>query len=225
MVLLLSYCCDCEDTMAESTREAATSRPKPKATTGAATTPKKAPAAKLDKGEALDRAIQDAKTGAPEAKSRFGFLSSLGSRLSGPKAASGDAAQGPAKPSMGKFFFGMSLYMVLALGAQFVLGFALPVSSRTQVLFTLPLLGPVTTYLLIWMLTLIAILYALYKFNILPRTLGQPRQKAAATKVDPKAKAAPTTRAPRVPVEGPDDDAYARVKARIRADRRKARRN
>ncbi|HEY7355391.1 MAG TPA: hypothetical protein VH590_02960, partial [Ktedonobacterales bacterium] len=60
---------------------------------------------------------------------------------------------------------------------------------------------------------------------ILPRTLGQPRAKAAATKVDPKAKAAPTTRAPRVPVEGPDDDAYARVKARIRADRRKARRN
>lgn len=229
MELLLSYGSDCEDTMAESTREAAASRPKPKATTGAAATTKKDTAAKPAKGDALDRAIQDAKTGAPEAKSRFGFLSSLGSslgsRLSGPKAASGSTAQGPAKPSMGKFFFGMSLYMVLALGAQFVLGFALPVSTRTQVLFTLPLLGPVTTYLLVWMLTLIAILYALYKFNILPRTLGQPRPKAAATKVDPKAKAAPTSKAPRVPVDGPDDDAYARVKARIRSERRKARRN
>lgn len=212
--------------MAESTKEAATSRPKPKAATGAATTTRKDTAAKPGKGDALDRAIQEAKTDAPEAKSRFGFFRSLGSRLSGPAPASGDKAQRPPTPSMGKFFFGMSLYMVLALGAQFVLGFALPVSTRTQVLFTLPLLGPVTTYLLIWMLTLIAILYALYKFNILPRSLGQPRSKAAAAaKVDPKAKAAPTTKAPRVPVEGPNDDAYARVKARIRADRRKSRRN
>jgi hypothetical protein len=213
--------------MAESTKEAAASRPKPKATTGAAAPAKKDTAAKSDKGDAaLDHAIQEAKTSAPEAKSRFGFFRSLGGRLSGPNAASGDKAQRPPTPSMGKFFFGMSLYMVLALAAQFVLGFALPVSTRTQVLFTLPLLGPVTTYLLVWMLTLILILYALYKFNILPRTLGQARSKAAATtKADPKAKAAPTTKAPRVPVEGPNDDAYARVKARIRAERRKARRN
>ncbi len=129
---------------------------------------------------------------------------------------------------MGSFFFGMSLYMVLALAAQFALTFIfqrLPASYSTQAIFTLPLLGGVTTYLLVWMVVLIAILWGLYKFNVLPRSLSQPRAQAATAKADPKAKAAPTTKVKPAPVDGPDDDAYARVKARIRAERRKARRN
>lgn len=211
--------------MAESTREAAAPRPKPKAGAGASATGKK----ETPKSTPLDKALQEA-TSTPETKSRFGFFRSLGGRMSGAASAgtsaSADKPQRPANPSMGRFFLGMSLYMVLALGAQFALSFIMPVSTRTQVLFTLPLLGPVTTYLLVWMLTLIAILYALYKFKILPRTLGQPRQRAAAAKVDPKApKAAATTKVARGPVEGPNDDAYERVKARIRSERRKARRN
>lgn len=201
--------------MAESTKEVAASRPKPKAAPGGS-----APA-KKEAGKPAT--ATQAATSTPETKPRFGFFRSLGGRQDS-AASNTDKAQRPPTPSMSRFFFGMSLYMVLAIAAQFALGFLLPASTRAQVLFTVPLLGPVTTYLLIWMLTLILILYGLYKFKILPRTLGQPRTQAAA-KVDPKAKAAPTTKVSRTPVEGPNDDAYARVKARIRAERRKTRRN
>lgn len=212
--------------MAESTKEAAARRPKPKAGAGTPATAKKETA----KSTPLDKAIQEATTSTPETKSRFGFFRSLGGRKGGAESAGASADAGkpkrPANPSMGRFFLGMSLYMVMALAAQFALSFIMPASTRKQVLFTLPLLGPVTTYLLVWMLTLIAILYALYKFKILPRTLGQPRPRAATAKVDPRAsKAAPTTKVAHGPVEGPSDDAYGRVKARIRAERRKERRH
>jgi hypothetical protein len=214
--------------MAESTKEVAASRPKPKTGTGTPATAKKETAK-------LTPTAQEV-TSAPAPKARFGFFSSLGGRKDGAGAAASSAGttnsagqpQRPANPSMGRFFLGMSLYMVLALGAQFALTFIfqrLPASYSTQAIFTLPLLGGVTTYLLVWMLTLIVILYGLYKFKILPRSLGQPRTPATAAKVDPKAKAAPMTKVARPAVEGPDDDAYARVKARIRAERRKARRN
>jgi hypothetical protein len=207
---------DCEETMAESTKEVEARRPKPK-TAGTPATVTKEVTKATPKAETA--------TGAPEAKPRFGFFSSLGGRAGG---ATGGTAANAGKPSMGRFFFGMSLYMVLALAAQFALSFIfqrLPASYSTQPLFTVPLLGSVTTYLLVWMLTLIVILYGLYKFNVLPRTLSQPRTSAAQAKADPKAKAAPTTKVKPTPVDGPNDDAYARVKARIRSERRKARRN
>jgi hypothetical protein len=215
--------------MAESTKEVAARRPKPKSGAGAPATGKK----ETTKSTPLDKAIQEATTSAPETKSRFGFFRSLGGRMSGATPAgtstSADKPQRPANPSMGRFFLGMSLYMVLALAAQFALSFVfarLPASYSTQPLFTLPLLGGVTPYLLVWMLVLIGILYALYKFKVLPRSLGQPRPRAATAKADPKApKAAATTKMVRGPVEGPNDDAYERVKARIRAERRKGRRN
>jgi hypothetical protein len=138
------------------------------------------------------------------------------------------APQRPANPSMGRFFFGMMLYMVLAFAAQFVLAFLFSYvpGKGQQVLFTVPLLGPITEYLLAWMLVLIVILWGLYKLKILPRTLGQPQARAAAAKADPKAAAKPAeTKAPREPLSGPNDDAYERVKARLRAERRKARRH
>ncbi len=223
--------------MAESTNEVTARRPKPRAGTGTPAAKKATTKPTPKAGDALDRAIQEATTSAPPAaKPRFGFFRSLGGRKGSAGAgaaasgttASAEKPQRPANPSMGRFFFGMSLYMVLALAAQFLLTFIfsrLPASYSTQPLFTLPLLGGVTPYLLVWMLTLILILYGLYKFKVLPRTLGQPRPRPAAAKADPKApKAAATTKAPRGPVEGPNDDAYARVKARIRAERRKARR-
>lgn len=205
--------------MAESTKEVAASRPKPKTGTGTPATAKKETAKSTTSAETT--------TSAPEAKQRFGFFRSLSGRVSGTGATTTGAANQPRNPSMSRFFLGMSLYMVLALAAQFLLSFIfakLPASYSTQALFTLPLLGAVTPYLLAWMATLIIILYALYKFKILPRTLGQPNSRAAAAKADPKARAAPTTKVARTPVEGPNDDAYERVKARIRAERRKTRR-
>jgi hypothetical protein len=217
---------DCEETMAESTKEVAASRSAPNTGTGAPATAKKATTKPTPTAEVV--------TSAPAPKPRFGFFSALGGRngaavpAADGKAPSAGQPQRPANPSMGRFFLGMSLYMVLALGAQFALTFIfkqLPASYSTQAIFTLPLLGPVTTYLLVWMATLILILWGLYKFKILPRSLGQPRTAATATKVDPKVKAAPTAKVARPVVEGPDDDAYTRVKARIRAERRKARRN
>ncbi len=213
--------------MAESTKEVAARRPKPKTGTGAPAAAKK----ETTKPTPTPAPV----TSAPEAKSRFGFFRSLGGRKDNTAASAGGttssvtAPQRPAAPSMGRFFFGMSLYMVLALAAQFALSFIfaqLPASYSKDPLFEIPILGPVTPYLLAWMATLILILYGLYKLKILPRTLGQPRPRPEAAKAaDPKAaKATPTAKVTQKPVEGPNDDAYARVKARIRAERRKARR-
>jgi len=219
--------------MAESTKEIAVKRPKQKRTgapaTGKKETPKATPAAAVV-------------TSAPatQARSRFDFFRGLVPGRASANAPASTTAAGATKSgaasvtapapqrqrsSMGKFFFGMSLYMILALAAQFALSFIfgrLPASYSTQALFNIPLLGPVTTYLLVWMVVLIGILYALYKFNVLPRNLGQPRQKVAPVKAAPKTA---TVKATREPVEGPNDDAYARVKARIRAERRKGRRS
>jgi hypothetical protein len=205
--------------MAESTKEVVSSRPKPKTAPNTPATTKKETAKSSSATEGV--------TTTPEAKPRFGFLRALQGGQAATKVGP-DGKPRPANPSMSRFFLGMSLYMVLALGAQFVLAWVfslLPKSYTTQALVTLPLLGAVTPYLLAWMATLILILYALYKFKILPRALGQAGAKTAAAKADPKAKAAPTAKIVRTPVEGPNDDAYARVKARIRAERRKGRRS
>ncbi len=136
--------------------------------------------------------------------------------------------QRPASPGMGRFFFGMMLYMVLAFAAQFVLAyvFSFVPGKGQQVLFNIPVLGPITEYLLAWMVVLIGILWGLYKLKILPRNLGQPQARAAAPKADPKAQTkVAEVKAPREPISGPNDDAYERVKARLRAGRRKARRH
>jgi hypothetical protein len=228
---------NCEDQMAESTKEITVKRPKPKAGAGGAAAPKKQ-TAKPEPVTALP-------TSAPETapKPRFGFFRSLGGRKASttsettPAPAAKGGAQaattepGSARPkrqqsSLGRFFFGMSLYLILALVAEFVLTFIFQhvPGQGQQVLFSLPILGDVTIYLLVWVLALILILYSLYKFNVLPRSLGQPREKIAAVKADPKATRTAPAKVAREPVEGPNDEAYARVKARIRAERRKARR-
>ena len=163
-----------------------------------------------------------ATAGAPEtaAKPRASFLSMLTGRSTGTNGR-------PAQPGMGRFFFGMSLYMVLALAAQVGLGYLFQVmpGHGAQVLISLPIIGNVTLALFTWMVVLIGILFALYKFNILPRSLGGQRQKLATVKAEPKtAKAAPA-KPVREPLTGPNDEAYERVKARIRAERRKERRH
>ena len=213
--------------MAESTREITAKHPRAtRAGTGdAAAAPKKQTA----KPEPTTEIV----TGAPEAaaKPRFGFFRALGGRKTTAITPAGTAKDGRTRPvrqqsSMGRFFFGMSLYLILALAAQFILTFiyARVPGQGQQVLFTLPLLGAVTTYIFTWMIVLVVILYALYKFKVLPRSLGQPREKLATVKADPKNVKAAPAKVAREPVEGPNDEAYARVKARIRADRRKGRR-
>ena len=159
--------------------------------------------------------------GAPATAARPSFLSMLTGRSTGPGGK-------PAQPGMGRFFFGMSLYMVLALAAQVGLGYLFQVmpGHGAQVLITLPIIGNVTLALFTWMVVLIGILFALYKFNILPRSLGaQQRQKLASVKAEPKTTRAAPAKPVREPQTGPNDEAYERVKARIRAERRKERRH
>jgi hypothetical protein len=212
--------------MADSTQEVVAKRPKSKAGRSSSTelpSPElKTAAGKAQKTAASDKAQAAAGTPEKAAKPKTSFMSLLTGRTTGPDGK-------PAQPGMGRFFFGMSLYMVLALGAQVGLGYLFQVvpGHGAQVLVTLPIVGPVTLALFTWMVVLIGILFALYKFNILPRSLGgQQRQKLASVKAsDTKtAKAAPAKPA-REPLSGPNDEAYQRVKARIRAERRKERRH
>jgi hypothetical protein len=217
--------------MAESTKDVAAGRPKPKPAAGTPATGKKETTRATPAREIVTS------TPATAAGSRFRFFRGLVGRKASADTpastpatttASGGRPQRPANPSMGRFFLGMTLYMVLALAAQFLLEFIfVHVPGHGQaVVFTLPLLGAVNQFTLVWMLTLILILYGLYKFKVLPRTLGQPRERTAAAKANPAkdVKAAPA-KATREPISGPNDEVYARVKARIRAERRKARRN
>lgn len=243
--------------MADSTQEVVAKRPKTKAVTGAqssgktsaassgkaaptkavaSSAPETAPArpsflsrltgrstsAEMSSSElkpATGKATATA--GAPETAAKPSFLSMLTGRSTGPGGK-------PAQPGMGRFFFGMSLYMVLALAAQVGLGYLFQVmpGHGAQVLVTLPIIGNVTLALFTWMVVLIGILFALYKFNILPRSLGaQQRQKLASVKAEPKTTRAAPAKPVREPLTGPNDEAYERVKARIRAERRKERRH
>ncbi len=185
-------------------------------------------------------------TSAPEpvAKPKFGFFRGLGGRkattdapaqtatkagtqTSSKAGTTGTPAQRPPQPQFRRFFFGMTLYLALAFAAQIGLNylFANIPGHGQQVLITLPLIGPITVALAVWMLVLITILWALYRFNVLPRNLaGQTRQSAASAKADPKASKPAPAKPAREPLSGPNDDVYARVKARIRAQRRKLRR-
>lgn len=225
--------------MAESTKEITAKHPKPKAGAAAAPPTGAGGAAAVKKSTAKPAPITEiaTSTSATATTSRFGFFRALGGRKATtettPAATKGGAqtASG-AKPvrqqtSMGRFFFGMSLYLVLALAAQFLLTFIyarVPGQGQQVVFKNLPLLGDVTAYLLTWMIVLVLILYALYKFKVLPRSLAQPREKVATVKADPKNVKAAPAKVVREPVEGPNDEAYVRVKARIRAERRKGRR-
>lgn len=211
--------------MADTTQEVVAKRPKTKTGRGSsAEVP--SPELKTAGGKPQTAAASgkaQAATGAPEkaAKPKMNFMSLLTGRATGPDGK-------PAQPGMGRFFFGMSLYMVLALGAQVGLGYLFQVvpGHGTQVLLTLPIVGPVTLALFTWMVVLIGILFALYKFNILPRSLGsQQRQKLASVKADPKTTKAASAKPAREPLSGPNDAAYERVKARIRSERRKDRRH
>jgi hypothetical protein len=209
--------------MADTTQEVVAKRPKTK-TARSASTEMPSPELKTAAGKAQTATASDkTKTGAPEkaAKPKTSFMSLLTGRATGPDGK-------PAQPGMGRFFFGMSLYMVLALGAQVGLGYLFQVvpGHGAQVLVTLPIVGPVTLALFTWMVVLIGILFALYKFNILPRSLGgQQRQKLASVKADPKTTKAAPAKPAREPLSGPNDAAYERVKARIRSERRKERRH
>lgn len=205
--------------MADSTQEVVAKRPKSKTGTSAVSSGKTSatPSGKLAPTKEGATSTTEA-----AAKPKAGFLGLLTGRSTGPDGR-------PAQPGMGRFFFGMSLYMVLALAAQVGLGYLFQVmpGHGAQVLVTLPIIGNVTLALFTWMVVLIGILFALYKFNILPRSLGsQQRQKLASVKATDTKTAKPAPAKPvREPLTGPNDEAYERVKARIRAERRKERRH
>jgi hypothetical protein len=87
----------------------------------------------------------------------------------------GNTAQGaarPKSPGMGRFFLGMMIYLFVSYVMQIVL---LLLDAKTfhgkltsTVLFKLPIFGNVNIMALIFMVVLVAVLWGLYKFKILP---------------------------------------------------------
>ena len=105
------------------------------------------------------------------------------------------ATPAPAQPRspMGRLLIGMLVYLV---GGTIVLPFALSWLNvtfnlhldRTQALFprTTPLVGGMTTYNLLNLLFLVALIWGLYHFNVLPRNLlGTRAAPRNAAPVDP----------------------------------------
>jgi hypothetical protein len=94
---------------------------------------------------------------------------------------------------MGRILIGFMAYLVGSIVLQYVLIW-LSVTyklhlERTQALFprNTPLLGSMSTYSLVYLLFLIALIWGLYRFNVLPRNLFGTRAAAQrnAAPVDP----------------------------------------
>lgn len=102
-----------------------------------------------------------------------------------PGAATQPAAAAPARPKlgMGRFFTGMLIYLFGSYVIQFILAF-LDVKvfngglTRT-VLFKFPF-GTVNVMVLLFMASLVALLWALYKFKVLPSATEMRAQNEAA---------------------------------------------
>lgn len=92
----------------------------------------------------------------------------------------------PARPrgEMGRFFTGMMAYVIGSFLLQYLLllansYFKLNLNA-TQTLFprNTPLIGSMTSFAIIYLLLLIALIWALYRFNIMPRDLLGARRAA-----------------------------------------------
>ena len=131
-----------------------------------------------------------------------------------PKAASKPAA--PPRMFKTRHFLGMGIYLI---GAQFVLPLELTLARNLgleKTLATLPLFGqklPIDTSLFLNIATLIILLYALVKLDLLPSTLTarnvaeqRARERAKQTQKESAEKSAQPTI--RQGVKGVDDDLY-----------------
>ncbi len=109
--------------------------------------------------------------------------SAKGSTKPGTSAPSKGATAPTQRPLMGKFMFGMLIYLLGAQVVQYLLIFAdarFHLHLATTKLFTLPLFGAVTPLALIFIAVLGVMLWALYKFNILPKNSQLAAQRAAS---------------------------------------------
>jgi hypothetical protein len=92
------------------------------------------------------------------------------------------AAERPKTPGMGRFFIGMMVYLLAAQFFQIGLTWA-DVTYHWQLerkqLFTLPVIGNVNALVLIFMVVLVGLLWALYRFKVLPSGKDMAAQRMA----------------------------------------------
>lgn len=96
------------------------------------------------------------------------------------------------RPPMGRVLIGLLAYLVGSIVLQYLLiwlngTFPLHLEG-TQALFprNTPLVGSMSTYSLLYLLFLVALIWGLYRFNVLPRNLfGTRAAQRNATPVDP----------------------------------------
>jgi len=88
------------------------------------------------------------------------------------------------RPKMSRFLIGMVAYLIGAQVLTFLLQY-LNIRNKWnlehKVLFSLPLLGNVSAFTLLYILSLAGLLYALYRFRILPSAASLRDQQANAT--------------------------------------------
>ncbi len=88
------------------------------------------------------------------------------------------------RPKMGRFMMGMVAYLIGSYVIQYLVIF-LDVKFKwgleKKTVVTLPLLGPINGITLVFMLSLVGLLFALYKFRVLPSASSLRQQPATAT--------------------------------------------
>ncbi|MBA3824538.1 MAG: hypothetical protein H0X24_11675 [Ktedonobacterales bacterium] len=88
------------------------------------------------------------------------------------------------RPNMGRFMLGMVAYLIGAQVLTFLLeylNFRNKWNLDHKILFSLPLLGNVSVFTLFYVLSLAGLLYALYKFRILPSAASLRQPQATST--------------------------------------------
>jgi hypothetical protein len=110
------------------------------------------------------------------------------SQVLAPRPAGQTTAQAGQKPSVGfgRVAIGLVAYMFGSMALQYVVlladsFFKLHLSTTTQTLFptTLPLVGRMTKFELIYLLLLLAYVWLLFRLNVIPRDLFRPRGATA----------------------------------------------
>jgi hypothetical protein len=103
--------------------------------------------------------------------------------VKGTKATPQSATGAAPRPAMGRFMLGMVAYLIGSYVIQYLIIF-LDVKFKwgleKKTLVTLPLLGPINGITLIFMLSLVGLLFALYKFRVLPSATSMRQAGANA---------------------------------------------
>jgi hypothetical protein len=174
---------------------------------------------------------------------RLPFFRGLGSRPATTTAAPATNSRSAARTQASaanrrqttRYFIGIFAYFILGefLGIAETAIFAKLPSADNPTLAVLPALGKVQLNAVIFALTLILLLVVMYKLNLMPRRLNQIAGAPAAGSSRAPAKGSSRGKTPEPtaqrtvhtgPVPGPHDEAYDRVRASLRQQRRRDRR-